>query len=257
MEIPRFEVSQWSRFDGLIHGFLGRPGGQGRAASSCVKPSEDSDDNTETVRRNWCDLKLAAGLGEFTIVTANQVHGDTILKVSSGMGKRAGIGDGLMTDAPGILLGVTAADCVPLLFIEPGRKIAAAVHAGWRGTARGIATKAVAFMREEYRVDPSALHVAMGPSIGPCCYEVGREVREQIEVNWMEEIKGAWRPEGHKGYLDLKVINEAQLVAAGVPRPQVQKLGPCTACHVEEFFSYRKEGKTGSQLSFIGWRSSG
>ncbi|MGH7412144.1 MAG: laccase domain-containing protein, partial [Candidatus Methylomirabilis sp.] len=66
-------------------------------------------------------------------------------------------------------------------------------------------------------------------------------------------VKGAWRPEGLKGYLDLKAINEAQLVAAGVTRRRVQQIGPCTACHVEEFFSYRKEGRTGSQLSFIGW----
>src|SRR3972149_12119802 len=92
----------------------------------------------------------------------------------------------------------------------------------------------------------------MGPSIGPCCYQVGNEVAEQIGANWKEEMRGAWIPEGAKGRLDLRAVNEAQLVAIGVPRRQIQQLGLCTACNVEKFFSYRKEGKTGSQLSFIG-----
>lgn len=254
MDILRLVVPQWDRLEGLVHGFLGRRGGRSRPPYGSLNLSYEHGDDIQTVKQNWCDLKLIVGLGDFNVITAKQVHGDTILKASNSLGKEAGVGDGLMTDVPNTILGVMAADCVPLLFLEPDRRVAAAVHAGWRGTAAGVAARAVTRMREEYHIDPSALHVALGPSIGPCCYVVGREVKEQIEANWMEEIKGAWRPEGLKGYLDLKAVNEAQLVAAGVPRRQVQKLGPCTACHVEEFFSYRKEGKTGSQLSFIGWR---
>src|SRR5574337_334419 len=138
---------------------------------------------------------------------------------------------------------------------QRARKIAAAVHAGWRGTAAGIAPRAVASMKEVYRIDPTALHVAMGPSIGPCCYEVGAEVAAQIQANWREEFTDAWKPDGAKGRLDLRALNEAQLLSAGVPRSHIQKIGPCTACNVETYFSYRKEGKSGHQLSFIGWRS--
>ena len=253
MDILRLVVPEWSRFEGLVHGFLGRQGGQSQPPYASLNLSYDNGDDIQVVKQNWCDLKVALGLSEVTIITANQVHGDTILKVSNGAVKRAGIGDGLMTDAPNTVLGVMAADCVPLLFLEPGRKVAAAVHAGWRGAAVGIAATAVTRMKEEYKIDPSTLHVALGPSIGPCCYEVGNEVVEQIEANWADEVKGAWRPEGLKGYLDLRAINEAQLVAVGVPQRQIRRIGPCTACHVGEFFSYRKEGKTGSQLSFIGW----
>ena len=255
MDILRLVVPEWECFDGLVHGFLGRRGGQSLPPYASLNLSYENGDDIQTVKQNWCDLKLIVGVPDFKVITAKQVHGDTILKVSNGLGKQAGVGDGLMTDVPNAILGVMAADCVPLLFLEPERRVAAAVHSGWRGTAAGIAARAVTRMKEEYHIDPFALHVALGPSIGPCCYVVGREVKEQIETNWMEEVKDAWRPEGLKGYLDLKAINEAQLVAADVPRRQIQQLGPCTACHVEEFFSYRKEGKTGSQLSFIGWLS--
>lgn len=255
MSILRLIVPQWDCFDGLVHGFVGRQGGQSQPPYASLNLSYENGDDTQRVKQNWCDLKLAVGLHDFNVISAKQVHGDAILKVSKETGKQAGIGDGLMTDAPNLFLGVMAADCVPILFLEPARRVAAAVHAGWRGTAAGIAVRAVARMKEEYRIDPSDLHVAMGPSIGPCCYEVGNEVAAQIAANWREEFKRAWRPDGAKGRLDLKAVNEAQLVATGVPRGQIQPVGPCTACDVKEFFSYRREGKTGSQLSFVGWVS--
>jgi YfiH family protein len=253
MDILRLVVQQWDRFDGLVHGFLGRVGGRSRPPYASLNLSYDNGDDTQTVKQNWCDLKLSLGLRDLNLITAKQVHGDNLLKVSSETGKGAGVGDGLMTNAPNVIVGVLAADCVPLLFLEPKRRIAAAVHAGWRGTAAGIAARAIARMKEDYQVHVSDLYVGMGPSIGPCCYQVGKEVAEQIAANWKEEVKDAWRPEGSKGWLDLGAINEAQLVSVGVPRRQIQRLGLCTACDVERFFSYRKEGKTGSQLSFIGW----
>ena len=253
MEILHLKVPEWDRFDNLVHGFLGRRGGRSQPPYASLNVSYDNGDDVQTVKQNWCELKVALGLSDVNVITADQVHGEAILKVSNETGKRAGVGDGLMTDVAGLVLGIMAADCVPLLFLEPGRKVVGAVHAGWRGTAAGIADRAVTGMQEEYRIEPSALRVAMGPSIGPCCYEVGREVVEQIEADWPGALRDAWRPEGAKGRLDLKAINEAQLVGAGVPRSHIQRIGPCTACNVEDFFSYRKEAKTGSQLSFIGW----
>lgn len=254
MKILRLEVPHWERFDGLVHGFLGRFGGQGRPSSAAFRLSYDDGDDPQAVKSNWCELKLAIGLRDISIITAKQVHGDTVLRVSRGDGKLVGVGDGLMTDVPNLCMGVMTADCVPILFVEPARKIAAAVHAGWRGTAAGIAKRTVASMKEVYGIDSAALHVAMGPSIGPCCYEVGPEVEEQIAAHWREELKGAWRPEGVKGRLDLRALNEAQLLGAGIPHTQISKIGPCTACHIGDFYSYRKEGKSGHQLSFIGWR---
>ena len=255
MKILRLQVPHWNQFDGLVHGFLGRWEGQSRPADSAFRLSYNDEEDLQTVKQNWCGLKQAFGLPRITIITAKQVHGDTILRVSHATDKQPGVGDGLMTDTPNLCVGVMAADCVPILFVEPARKIAAAVHAGWRGTAAGIGPRAVALMREAYRIDPAALHVAMGPSIGPCCYEVGREVEAQITANWREELKDAWKPDGAKGRLDLRALNEAQLLGVGIPQPHIHKIGPCTACNVETYFSYRKEGKSGHQLSFIGWQS--
>jgi len=256
MQVSRLEVPHWTPFDGLIHGFLGRVSDQGRSPDTAFRLSSENGDDAETIKSNWCELKLALTLRDIDIVTARQVHGDTILTVSSNKTtKLAGIGDGLMTDTPNLCVGVMTADCVPLLFMEPDRKIAAAVHAGWRGTASGIAQRTVASIQDTYGIDPAALHVAMGPSIGPCCYEVGPEVMGQIQANWREELKDAWRPDGVKGRLDLRALNEAQLLGAGIPQPRISRIGPCTACAVGDFHSYRKEGKSGHQLSFIGWRS--
>jgi YfiH family protein len=254
MKMLRLEVPHWQRFDGLIHGFLGRVGGQDRPSNAAFRLSSDNGDDAAAIKSNWCELKIALGLRDIDIITARQVHGNTILPVSSETGKLAGVADGLMTDAPNLCVGVMSADCVPILFVEPTRKIAAAVHAGWRGTAAGIAARTVASMKGAYGIDPTALHVSMGPSIGPCCYEVGPEVVEQIAANWKAELDGAWRPDGVKGRLDLRALNEAQLLGAGIPHMQISKIGPCTACYSREFYSYRKEGKSGHQLSFIGWR---
>lgn len=255
MKIFRLEVPQWEQFDGLIHGFLGRFDDRSQPANGPFRLSCDNGEDPQAVKRNWCELKQSLGLPRITILTAKQVHGDTVLKVLHASAKQAGVGDGLMTDVPDLCVGVVAADCVPLLFVEPARKIAAAVHAGWRGTAAGIAPRAVTLMCETYGIDPAALHVAMGPSIGPCCYEVGPEVEAQIGANWSKELTHAWKPDGAKGRLDLRAVNEAQLLGAGIPRSHIQKIGPCTACNVDTYFSYRKEGRSGHQLSFIGWRS--
>ncbi|PWB79369.1 MAG: peptidoglycan editing factor PgeF [Candidatus Methylomirabilota bacterium] len=256
MKSLHLRVPHWGQFDGLIHGFLGRWEGQSRAADFAFRLTYNGDEDVQTVKQNWCGLKQAFGLPRMMIITAKQVHGNTILRVSRPADKQAGAGDGLMTDASDLCVGVMSADCVPVLFVEPVRRIAAAVHAGWRGTAAGIAHRAVASMREAYGIDPAALHVAMGPSIGPCCYEVGPEVEAQIAANWRAELTGAWTPDGAKGRLDLRALNEAQLLGAGIPGSHIRKIGPCTACNTDTYFSYRKEGRTGHQLSFIGWRSS-
>jgi len=162
--------------------------------------------------------------------------------------------DGVVTQQKGLLLGVMTADCVPVLLIEPQRGVIAALHAGWRGTLRGIVPRAIERLVEECGIDPSSLFAALGPAIGPCCYEVGREVGENIVGRWGEACTTAWRPIGEKGFLDLRLVNAILLEQAGVPRVQIQHIGPCTACCVDRFASYRREGAGASrQLSVIGW----
>ena len=153
----------------------------------------------------------------------------------------------------GVLLGIATADCVPILMVDPQKEIVAALHAGWRGTLKGIAQRALELLVAHWGVDPQNLQVALGPSIGSCCYEVGPEVGEAIVERWRIQNPAAWRPVGRKGFLDLREVNLTQLAEAGVCRSHIARIGPCTFCD-PSFASYRRDGAgAGRQLSVIGW----
>ena len=107
----------------------------------------------------------------------------------------------------------------------------------------------------QWSVDPTQLWVALGPSIGSCCYQVGREVGEPLFERWGDGRSTTWKRHGEKGYLDLRAINRTQFIQAGVPDEQILNVGACTYCHPDEFTSYRREGsRAGRQLSVIGWK---
>ena len=128
------------------------------------------------VKDNICDVKRAVGVHDGRIVTMKQMHGDQILEVKDRDIKEVGEADGMVTEEQGLFLGVLTADCVPILFTVFGKKLAAVVHAGWRGTLAGIAPKMVDYLKERYDVNPASLEAALGPAIGLCCYEIGPDV---------------------------------------------------------------------------------
>ncbi|MBI4224077.1 MAG: peptidoglycan editing factor PgeF, partial [Deltaproteobacteria bacterium] len=161
-------------------------------------------------------------------------------------------GDAFLTDQPGIVCHVRTADCVPLLLADCKNHVIGAVHAGWRGTAQKVVVAAIEKMREKWKTEPADLKAALGPAIGGHCYEVGADVAGAFEKaglhpgEWMEEI---WND---RWYLDLAFANFHLLQAAGVPKEKIYVSLACTACDLEKFASYRKEGKgTGRQESFI------
>jgi YfiH family protein len=181
-----------------------------------------------------------------------QVHGDRIARVG-GAEQRIGDADGMITDVAGLALSVLTADCVPLLMISLSRPTIAAVHAGWKGTLAGIAEGAVRAAERELGIGPERWQVAMGPSIGGCCYEVDAEIGARLESRW-GRMPDAWSRVGRKGQLDLRQANRAILTACGVEPNLIFAIGPCTACAHEDFFSHRKsEGRAGRQLSYLGW----
>jgi hypothetical protein len=195
------------------------------------------------------------GAKNFALHTLKQVHGDVIVTITaqSSLNERREA-DGSVSAIPGVLLGIATADCVPILLIDSRKRVAAALHAGWRGTLKGIAAKAVELLVSEWQVDPRNLSAALGPSIGGCCYEVGQEVGEPIVTRWQIRSTSAWRPVKDKGFLDLREINASQLAEAGVLPSSISLTGPCTFCDAS-FASYRREGAgAGRQLSVIGWR---
>lgn len=178
-----------------------------------------------------------------------QLHSDRVFRVD-----RPGVcdieGDALVTDRPGLFVGVRTADCVPLLFADPVRRAVAAVHAGWRGTVQNIVTRTVGRMREEFGSHPSDLHVAIGPFIGNCCFEVGEDVAALFRELFPERDDL-----DRKTRLDLGEANWRLLLEAGVPSGQVYRAPVCTYCKPALFHSFRREGAAaGRMLSVIGIR---
>jgi YfiH family protein len=254
MKITCYQIPQWQGYHGLLHGFAGRSGGKSVGTFAGLNTSYRVGDDPKVVSQNVCDLKLAAGIHDGRIVTMRQVHGDAIVEVRDKKVKEVGDADGMITAEPDIFLAVLTADCVPLLFVAPKQKLAAAVHAGWRGTLAGIAEKAVQRFKADYGIEAADLEVALGPSIGSCCYEVKEDVSGPLMKKWGKLTTPSVLVRQGKSYIDLRRLNRDILRAAGVPGKQLFQIGPCTSCAAEECFSYRHAGgETGRQMSLIGW----
>lgn len=183
------------------------------------------------------------------LATARQVHSTRCLYVASP--GRAGEGDALITDRPGLLLGVRTADCVPVLVADPDHRAVAAIHAGWRGLVAGILSRALEAMSRRFGTESRPLMAAIGPAIGPCCYEVGPEVAVQFS-----ELFPGREDLNRRTRIDLREAARRQLAAAGVPERQIWVAALCTGCRSEDFYSWRREGRhTGRMLSVIGIRT--
>jgi len=186
---------------------------------------------------------LAHGFGtqhsrplETGIATLKQIHSDRVLAVDAPHAGFLDEGDAMVTATAGVRLVVRTADCVPILLADPQRKAVAAVHAGWRGTAAGIVAKTIDRMEAEFGTRAEDVVAAIGPSIGECCYEVGREVLGELR---------AWRPElgesTQQACVNLPHINRVQMLSRGVPMGRIVTAGLCTRCWEGEFFSYRRD----------------
>ncbi|MFH2202338.1 MAG: polyphenol oxidase family protein [Elusimicrobiota bacterium] len=181
----------------------------------------------------------AAGLGP-EVFTLSQVHGTRIHRPVEGLDGAEG--DGWLSDEPGRCMGVFVADCLPLFMWSESGGSAGVFHAGWRGVADGIAGAAVRAFAD-LGCAGKTLAAAVGPHIGACCYEVGPELRERFSGE-------SFRDEAQT-HLDLGREVAAQLVAAGLDPGRISVSGDCTACGVDKFFSYRRDGKMQRMLAWI------
>lgn len=246
---PRWTVPAWERFVDLRHGFFGRAGGVSAGVFASLNCSTRVGDDPAAVEENR--LRVAAALGQGGVRLPGQVHGD---RVAIAGDAPAGEADALVSDRPGEPVGVLTADCVPLLLIVPERRVAAAVHAGWKGTALGIAARAVEALAACGGAQARAVHAALGPAIGSCCYEVGDEVASAIAAGAGGDRVPPARRDGGKSWIDLRAINAEILRIAGVPEPQIHVVGPCTRCAGDQCFSHRGTGGgTGRQISAVAW----
>jgi YfiH family protein len=194
--------------------------------------------------RRWPVLD-ALGVPAARVRYARQVHGAECLDADRGGAALVGTGDALFTREPGRPLAVFTADCVALIVADPAAPALGVAHAGWRGTVRGVAGQLVRALIERAGARPERLRAAIGPSIGPCCYEVDAPVVEPLRAAF-PEAWARWVRPGAPGrwWLDLWAANAAQLRAAGVGGA-IENPRLCTGCRRDLFFSYRREGLAG------------
>ena len=174
-----------------------------------------------------------------SLTTLKQIHSATCV-FAAGRNGNLGQGDALLEDAPGAVVAVKTADCIPILLVDARHRAVAAVHAGWRGTVARIAQRAVASMAEHFGTEPSDLATAIGPGIGRCCYEVGPEVAQHFG-------------EPGRAHIDLVDANRKQLIGAGLAPARIYTADLCTMCSPDEFHSYRRDREqAGRMYSFVG-----
>jgi polyphenol oxidase len=237
----------------FVHGFTTRGGGVSAPPFDTLNLGSKWGDDPAKVSENRRRLERAAG---GPIFVARQVHGANVVRVRAG-DDRAALArtdaDGLCTDAPGVVLGVFVADCIPALLVDPRTGACAAVHAGWRGTVAGVLPAAVSAMAAEFGARPGDLRAALGPAIGPCCFEVGPEVVAALEALAADaRARGIVLPSPRrapgKANVDLKAANRLLLERAGL-NPGAIDAGPeCTHCDRARFYSFRRDGNATGQL---------
>ena len=243
------------RHEGIAHFVTTRRGGSSRPPYHSLNLSFNVGDDPDTVSNNRRTLAEALGIPLANLTTARQIH-DAHVKIVServrGKGSTDDQGamdgtDAMVTNVPGVCLMVLSADCVPILMFDPAKAVIGVVHAGWKGTLRLIARKTVKVFQEGFGSSPHDIRAGIGPSIGPCCFEVGPEVISQVEDR-LGTSKGyiGNKLSDEKGYFDLWSANLRQLVQAGIPEKNIEVARVCTCDHADVFFSHRCEGgKTG------------
>jgi YfiH family protein len=198
-----------------------------------------------------------------SLVSCQQIHHDTIaligkqyLKSSSYLpDKMIGQTDALITDIPGITLMTRHADCVPILFFNSKTRTASVAHAGWKGTLAHIGLKTVDVLVKEYKCQRKDIQAGLGPSIGPCCYQISNTMADLASEKLVKGNLFVKEGSDNKLSFDLWQANREQLLTAGIPEENIYSSGVCTSCKVDHFFSYRKEKKvTGRFAAVIGLR---
>lgn len=244
---------------GIPHGFTTRLGGVSEGIFSSLNLGANRGDEPEKVRENYRRVCAALEVDKGRLVFSSQVHGDVVRSVTladagKGLDRRVDYdADGLVTDTPGLTLVVFGADCLTILLCDPVRRVIAAVHAGWRGTALGIAARAVETMARDYGCRRENILSAIGPGISKCCFETGEEVPQAMtEALGEKALPYITRLNGGKYKVDLKGLNALWLSRSGVLTTKIDISPDCTLCRPDKYWSHRyTKGERGSQAALI------
>ncbi len=268
-----FLTSRLLTAEGVVHGFSVRTGGVSRGPYASLNLGRGVGDEPAAVDENLRRLAEAAGLdGPRAFASAHQVHGDRVVGAAGGAplteifppsaGTEAAPpeqdasvrADAVVALEPGVAAAVRVADCVPVLLYAKDRGLAAAVHSGWRGARASIAGRGVRALQHVSGADPSRMLAAVGPCIGRCCYEVGKDLASLFRSLFgplaADDPETTARP-----HLDLRFCVESALREAGVREELIEHAGGCTSCDISACFSHRRDrGITGRHLAFVASR---
>ena len=258
-ELPYLASEALDQTGGVAHGFSTRLGGVSEGMWASLNLSSGRGDDPDHVRENCRRFLAAIGAQGGKLVRSNQVHGNTVRVVTSAdwnedlCQKSDFEADALMTATPGVTLMIFTADCIPVLFYDPVRRVVAAAHAGWRGTADGVVTRTGERMEEVYGCNPADILAAIGPGICASCFETHEDVPNAMMASMGTSVlQHIQIKDNGKFSVNLKGINAQLLEMAGLREENISVCDECTACDTEKYWSHRKVGNNrGSMASAI------
>ena len=261
-EVTYLTYPAFEKLEGIIHGFSTRLGGVSRGIYSSMNLSFTRGDEEEAVKENYRRIAQAIGFRTDDIVTSDQTHTANVRKVTEAdRGKGITVPrdyqdvDGMVTNVPGLVLTTFYADCVPLYFADPVKRVIGLSHSGWRGTVAKIGKVTVEKMKVEYGCHPEDILAAIGPSICQDCYEVSEDVIEEFKTAFAGEYQERlyYKKKNGKYQLNLWETNRLIFLEAGIPEANISMPGICTCCNPEFLFSHRaSHGKRGNLAAFLG-----
>ena len=237
------------------HCFSTRFGGVSEGCLASLNLGAHRGDDPKNVWENYRILGESVGFSPEDTVFTKQIHSDVVERVGKGERGRGLLRpveqgcDGLVTNEEGVALTVFSADCTPILFYDPVARAIGACHAGWRGTALGIALRTVETMQREFGCRPEHIRAAIGPCISQCCFETDEDVPATMRASLGEEAEQCIRPVGQKYYVNLKACNALWLRRVGVQHIDIAE--ECTACEPNRFWSHRRVGNARGSLAAI------
>jgi len=232
------------------HGFPERTGGVSTEERSSLNLGHRWGDSPENIQRNRELVAKHAGFAFEDLLVTKHVHGNRVWTVGEELPNPPEF-DGLVSAVAGKVLGAFAADCVPLVFADAEAGVCGAAHAGWRGTVGRVAVNVVHGMVAA-GASIEQIVVVLGPSIGPCCFEVGSEVVKEF-TDAFPGAAGLVVDGPVKEHINLRVATRVQLGEIGIVPENIDDTPPCTKCHSDRFFSYRRDGQAGGvHMGYIG-----
>lgn len=255
VDLPLLRFASFPVDDGLAHAVTTRHGGVSQPPWATLNLGGSVHDDPAAVYENTERMCAALDVPRASLVTAYMVAGNRVAVArEEHRGQFFRETDALVTTTPGVFLTLRYADCVPALLVDPVRRAVGIAHAGWRGTLALVTQRTAEAMMAEFGCRAEDIRAAIGPSIGPCCYEVGHEVVAQARAVFGGQADALLLPRTTRTHLDLWQANRLQLEAVGVG--QVEVAGICTRCHTHDYFSHRGEGgRTGRFGAVIGYRA--